>query len=80
MPNTVRVSKTVKVLEYLCYILLLCVVVPIRIQHHELEYDKYLQQFNKSYENMKIYQNRFEAFKVSTIQFNKLLIIYVRIC
>lgn len=65
MPNTVRVSKTVKVFEYLCYVLLLCVIVPIQEDHHELEYEKYLQQFNKTYESTNIYQNRFEAFKVS---------------
>lgn len=65
MPNTLHVSKTVKALEYLFYVVLLCIVIPIRIDHHEIEYMKYLEQFNKSYETEKTYQKRFDAFKVS---------------
>lgn len=71
MPNTVRISKTVKRLEYACYILLICVIIPIRIDHHnlerDLEYDKYLEQFNKTLENVQIYQQRREVFQVSKI-------------
>lgn len=73
MPNTVRISKTVKYLEYAFYITCLCLIIPVKIDHHvvekNLDYEKYLDQFNKTYDNVTTYQTRLDAYKVSVNMF-----------
>lgn len=64
MPNTLHVSKTLKVVEYIVYILLLCFILPVKKYSDDLEFENYLDKFNKTYNNVEIYQRRYEAFKV----------------
>lgn len=68
MPNTVRVSKNLRRLEYAFYIFLLCIIIPRKIKQElerDLEYDAYLEKFNKTDADVRTYQNRLEIFKVS---------------
>lgn len=64
MPNTLEVSKTLKLLEYVCYFLLL-IIIPLKNDNHYLEYDEYMKVFNKTFNNIESYQERLEAFKVN---------------
>lgn len=66
MPNTLHVSKTLKVVEYICYITLLCLIVPVKKYSTDFEFENYLNHFNKTYSNVEIYQRKYEAFKVGS--------------
>uniref|UniRef100_A0A6P7F924 Cathepsin O-like n=1 Tax=Diabrotica virgifera virgifera TaxID=50390 RepID=A0A6P7F924_DIAVI len=63
-----RCAKIRKLSETFIYVLLLFGVYPIWLKDDEIIFQKYLQDFNKSYENDTVYQQRFKAFKVSILQ------------
>ncbi|CAH1976027.1 unnamed protein product [Acanthoscelides obtectus] len=73
--NTIHVPKIVKCLEYLSYILLLLVVVPIQIHKpssDEKLFQDYLVKFNKTYSDEKTYNKRLQAFSLSLRNIEKL--------
>ncbi|XP_072386565.1 cathepsin O-like [Diabrotica undecimpunctata] len=65
LAETPRCAKIRKLSEAFIYVLLLFFVYPIWLKNDEIIFKKYLQDFNKSYENDTVYQQRFKAFKQS---------------
>nr|CAI5839580.1 unnamed protein product [Callosobruchus analis] len=66
--NTVHVPKSLKYLEYICYVILLFFVIPIRIYSpniDEILFEEYIAKFNKTYAGKEMYNRRLQAFMLS---------------